>query len=179
MKDFEKLAEGDTDAQCEHFMKSFIFALGDDWKSVHKLGSKFKKYLVDHNEDKDLSPVEAADFLQHEGAYLAWPVPGLCLCLAWAKPGRDIFIHYKSFSSILIYFCHSFVFVLLGKTRTGLQRKQELRDVDVNNDDRICFIEYLMLHYKVLILTEYYKRKGLEPEEDLTNDGNIWILYAI
>ena len=28
-----------------------------------------------------------------------------------------------------------------GKTRTGLQRKDELTDIDLNNDGKIAFIE--------------------------------------
>jgi len=47
-----------------------------------------------------------------------------------------------------------------GKERTALQRKEELKDVDLDNNDRICFIEYLLLHFKAMILTEYYKRTG-------------------
>ena len=39
-------------------------------------------------------------------------------------------------------------------TRTALQRKAELNDVDVNNDDRICLTEYYLLHYKIMILKE-------------------------
>ena len=58
-----------------------------------------------------------------------------------------------------------------GKTRTGSERKAELTDVDINNDGQISFIEYLLLHYKVMILTEFYKRYELSPVEDLSNDG--------
>jgi hypothetical protein len=36
-----------------------------------------------------------------------------------------------------------------GKTRTAAERKAELDDVDINNDGRISFLEYLLLHYKV------------------------------
>jgi hypothetical protein len=58
-----------------------------------------------------------------------------------------------------------------GKTRTGTQRREELKDVDLNKDDRISFIEYLMLHYKAMILKEYYKRHKMQPKEDLSNDA--------
>ena len=58
-----------------------------------------------------------------------------------------------------------------GKTRTGLQRKDELADIDLNNDGQIAFIEYCLLHYKVMVLGEYYKRHETAPAEDLTNDG--------
>lgn len=58
-----------------------------------------------------------------------------------------------------------------GKTRTGTQRREELKDVDLNKDDRISFIEYLLLHYKAMILKEYYKRHKTQPKEDLTNDA--------
>lgn len=36
-----------------------------------------------------------------------------------------------------------------GRERTGLQRKEEIRDVDLDGNDRIAYIEYLLLHYKV------------------------------
>ena len=36
-----------------------------------------------------------------------------------------------------------------GRTRTAMQRRAELRDVDLDNNDRICFLEYLLIHYKV------------------------------
>lgn len=58
-----------------------------------------------------------------------------------------------------------------GKTRTAAERKAELNDVDINNDGWISFLEYLCLHYKVLILTEFYKRYQLAPVEDLAGDG--------
>lgn len=58
-----------------------------------------------------------------------------------------------------------------GATRTGLERKQECKDVDLNSDGRICFIEYLLLHYKVLILKAYYKRVEKPIVEDLSNNG--------
>jgi hypothetical protein len=58
-----------------------------------------------------------------------------------------------------------------GTTRTALQRKQELADVDLDKNGQISFSEYLLLHYKVMILTEYYKRKEMEPDVDLSNDG--------
>mmetsp|Transcript_14376 Transcript_14376/g.17240 ORF Transcript_14376/g.17240 Transcript_14376/m.17240 type:complete len:276 (+) Transcript_14376:66-893(+) len=58
-----------------------------------------------------------------------------------------------------------------GAARTGLERKRELRDIDMNTDGKVSFIEYLMLHYKVMILTSYYKRLKKDPEEDLSNGG--------
>mmetsp|Transcript_24570 Transcript_24570/g.36844 ORF Transcript_24570/g.36844 Transcript_24570/m.36844 type:complete len:272 (+) Transcript_24570:52-867(+) len=58
-----------------------------------------------------------------------------------------------------------------GKTRTGLERKRECKDIDINNDGRICFIEYLLLHYKAMILKAFYKRHKTEPEEDLSKEA--------
>jgi len=58
-----------------------------------------------------------------------------------------------------------------GKTRTALQRKQELADVDLDKNGQISFMEYLLLHYKVMILEEYFRRKDMEPDVDLTSDG--------
>lgn len=59
----------------------------------------------------------------------------------------------------------------LGLTRTALQRKAELNDVDVNGDGRTSFIEYLLLHYKIMILEEHFKRKSMEPDVDMGNNG--------
>lgn len=58
-----------------------------------------------------------------------------------------------------------------GQTRTAMQRKAELADVDVNGDGRTSFIEYLLLHFKVMILEEFFARKGEAPDVDLTNNG--------
>jgi len=58
-----------------------------------------------------------------------------------------------------------------GHTRTALQRKAELADVDMNNDGRTSFIELLLLHFKTLILTEFFRRQDTEPDVDLSNDG--------
>eukprot|EP00471_Norrisiella_sphaerica_P004037 CAMPEP_0184485054 /NCGR_PEP_ID=MMETSP0113_2-20130426/6702_1 /TAXON_ID=91329 /ORGANISM="Norrisiella sphaerica, Strain BC52" /LENGTH=324 /DNA_ID=CAMNT_0026866325 /DNA_START=42 /DNA_END=1016 /DNA_ORIENTATION=- len=121
---FNKLVDKDTDGQLEFFLKSFIFELGDQWKEVCTLSKKFKKYLKDQTEKKDLNHVQASDFLQQN-----------------------------------------------GKTRTGLERKKECKDIDLNSDGRICFIEYLLLHYKAMILKSYYKRTEQKCEEDLSNDG--------
>jgi len=112
------------DDQTEFFMKSFIFALGDDWKQVSQISTNFKKYLGEQNEGKDLDPVQAADFLQRN-----------------------------------------------GKTRTAIERKEELEDIDLNKDGRIGLTEYLLLHYKVMVLNEYFKRHEIAPTVSLENDG--------
>jgi len=57
------------------------------------------------------------------------------------------------------------------KVRIAQQIKDELRDIDLDNNARISFIEYLLLHFKVLVLTEFYKRHETKPVEDLSNDG--------
>lgn len=56
-----------------------------------------------------------------------------------------------------------------GLTRTALQRTAEVKDIDLNADNRISFIEYLLIHYKAMILHEFYKRAEKTPEEDLSN----------
>ena len=56
-------------------------------------------------------------------------------------------------------------------TRTGLERKREVEDIDYNTDGKICFLEYALLHYKIMILKEYYARMEMEPVEDLSGDG--------
>ena len=58
-----------------------------------------------------------------------------------------------------------------GQVRTAMQRKAELADVDVNGDGRTSFIEYLLLHFKVMILEEFFARKGEAPDVDLSSNG--------
>jgi hypothetical protein len=58
-----------------------------------------------------------------------------------------------------------------GRERTALQRGQEIKDIDLDNNGRIAFIEYLLLHYKVMILEAYYKRTGTSHAFDLTRGG--------
>jgi F actin bundling C terminal len=41
----------------------------------------------------------------------------------------------------------------------------------LDHNGRISFIEYLLIHFKVMILAEFYKRHETNPVEDLTNDG--------
>eukprot|EP00727_Mastigamoeba_balamuthi_P010365 m51a1_g5951 hypothetical protein (263) ;mRNA; f:138249-139458 len=123
VEDFKKLCESSIDDQTEVFLKSFIFALGDDWKNIVALTKAFRKYLKDLSEGReDLNPIQAADFLQ--------------------KNGRE---------------------------RTALQRKQEVQDIDLDSNGRICMIEYLLLHYKAMILEEYFKRTGESHSYDLSN----------
>jgi len=50
---FQKLVASNIDEQCELFLKSFIFALGDDWPEVVKLSGTFKKYLLDSCSGKN------------------------------------------------------------------------------------------------------------------------------
>jgi len=58
-----------------------------------------------------------------------------------------------------------------GQTRTAMQRKAELADVDVNQDGRTSFIEYLVLHFKIMILEEFFARKGEDADVDMNNGG--------
>jgi hypothetical protein len=58
-----------------------------------------------------------------------------------------------------------------GQVRTAMQRKAELADVDVNHDGRLAFIEYLLLHFKIMILEEFFDRKGEAPDVDMSNNG--------
>lgn len=57
------------------------------------------------------------------------------------------------------------------KARIAQQIKDELRDIDLDNNGRISFIEYLLLHFKVMILSEFYKRHETNPVENLLEDG--------
>jgi hypothetical protein len=58
-----------------------------------------------------------------------------------------------------------------GKTRTAVQRKEELDDIDLNKDGRIGLTEYFLLHFKVLVLQEYFKRHEMAPTVSLENEG--------
>ena len=119
---FTELGQKDPVDQCEFFLKSFIFALGDSWQDVPRLCTEFQKHAKNTGDNaQNMNHIQAADFLQRH-----------------------------------------------GKTRTGIQRKHEVEDVDINSDGRISFIEYLILHYKAMILGEYYKRHEKEPLEDLS-----------
>jgi len=121
---FEILCKKPIEDQTEFFLKSFIFALGDDWKEVPRLSSVFRKYVHDAGEGKDdLNEVQASDFLQHNGL-----------------------------------------------TRTAIQRKNELADIDLDQNKRISFIEYMLLHFKVMILKEYFKRLEKTPTMKLENE---------
>jgi len=122
---FKDLTQKAIDDQMDFFLKSFIFALEDNWKDVVKLSEAFAKYVKNGGEGKDdLNPVQAADFLQKNGL-----------------------------------------------ERTALQRKEEVTDIDLDHNGRICFVEYLLLHYKVMILQEYYKRTGEISKDDFSKGG--------
>lgn len=41
----------------------------------------------------------------------------------------------------------------------------------MDKNDRIAFIEYLLLHFKKMILLAYYKRTGENNPHDLSNEG--------
>ena len=58
-----------------------------------------------------------------------------------------------------------------GKTRTAVQRREELEDIDLDKNGRIGFTEYLLLHYKIMVLTEYFKRHEMSPTVSLEDDG--------
>jgi len=58
-----------------------------------------------------------------------------------------------------------------GLERTATERKSEVADIDLDKNGRIVFIEYLLLHYKVMILTAYFKRTGGKCPYDLSRGG--------
>jgi hypothetical protein len=58
-----------------------------------------------------------------------------------------------------------------GLERTAVQRKDEILDIDLDNNNRIALIEYLLLHYKPMILAAYYKRKEQDCPFDLSKGG--------
>jgi len=57
-----------------------------------------------------------------------------------------------------------------GRPRIAQQITDELKDIDMDKNQRISFIEYLLLHFKVMVLKEYYKRLELDPVEKLSDD---------
>jgi len=123
-KAFGLLCQKPIEDQQEFFLKSFIFALGDNWKDVPKFATLFRKYLHEAGEGQsDLNEVQASDFLQKNGL-----------------------------------------------TRTAIQRKSELSDIDLDNNKRISFAEYLLVHFKFMILTEYFKRMEKEPTMKLKSE---------
>lgn len=58
-----------------------------------------------------------------------------------------------------------------GAARTALERNEELADIDLDTDGRICFLEYALLTYKQMILEAYYDRKGEKCPFDLSRKG--------
>lgn len=58
-----------------------------------------------------------------------------------------------------------------GHERTALQRKQEVGDIDLDNNQRIAFIEFLLLNYKTMVLNSYYKRTEKTNPHDLSKGG--------
>lgn len=58
-----------------------------------------------------------------------------------------------------------------GLERTALERKEEIKDIDLDQNDRIAFIEYLLLHFKVMILKAYYKRHEQNCPHDFSRGG--------
>ncbi|KAI3636024.1 hypothetical protein MIR68_002474 [Amoeboaphelidium protococcarum] len=122
---FIDLCKAPIDDQLEVFLKSFIFALGNNWKEVVTLSNQFKKACKEGGEGKDdLNVVQASDFLQKYGV-----------------------------------------------TRTASQRSAEVKDIDLNTDNRISFIEYLLLQFKSMVLNEFYKRIKEDPIEDLSDSA--------
>lgn len=120
---FKDLVAESIDGQAEFFLKSFIFALEDNWKEVPQLSTKFKKALLESGSTKsEMDEALAAGFLQAN-----------------------------------------------GRTRTAIQRRDEIRDIDLDDNKMISFIEYLLLHFKGMVLSEYYKRHGETPKENLSN----------
>jgi len=122
---FKKLAASSIDDQQDFFLKSFVFALGDEWKSLVALKKTFVKSLKDVSaEGEELNEIQASQLLQQSGV-----------------------------------------------ARTAQQRTAELKDVDLDNNKMISFLEYCLLHYKAMVLEEYYKRHGQDCPHDLTHKG--------
>jgi len=63
------------------------------------------------------------------------------------------------------------LFHKLGKPRTATQQKAELKDVDLDANGDMSLVEYLIIHFKCMILNSYFSRKGMEPDVDMSTDG--------
>lgn len=59
----------------------------------------------------------------------------------------------------------------IGMAMTATQLKSQLKEFDFNGDGRLSFIEFMCLKYKILMLKEFYDRKGLEHPESLQGDS--------
>jgi hypothetical protein len=105
---YEELKTKDVDTQSDFFLKSFIFALGDDWVLVNKLLKDFKLALKSSKQESCIDGGQIAEILQRN-----------------------------------------------GKVRTGEQRRKELKEIDATCKDRVCFVQYLLLHFKGIIIREF------------------------
>ena len=65
---FTELGNRDPVDQCEFFLKSFIFALGDNWQDVPRLCTEFQKHAKNTGDSsQNMNHIQAADFLQKDG----------------------------------------------------------------------------------------------------------------
>ena len=65
---FTELGNRDPVDQCEFFLKSFIFALGDAWQDVPRLCTEFQKHAKNTGDSsQNMNHIQAADFLQKHG----------------------------------------------------------------------------------------------------------------
>jgi len=64
---FEELKTQDVDSQCEYFLKSFIFGLGDDWGKVNVITKDFKLSLKSSKQTKNLEGAQIAELLVRHG----------------------------------------------------------------------------------------------------------------
>jgi len=58
----------------------------------------------------------------------------------------------------------------LDMAMTATQLKNQLKEFDFNGDGRLSFIEFMCLKYKIMILKEFYDRKGLPHPDSLQGD---------
>lgn len=52
-----------------------------------------------------------------------------------------------------------------GIAWTQRERKRKLDDFDLDKNGEICLLEFLMLHYKSMVLTQYFLRQGYGRDE--------------
>ena len=65
---FTELGQKDPVDQCEFFLKSFIFALGDQWQDVPRLCTEFQKHAKNTGDSsQNMNHIQAADFCKSTG----------------------------------------------------------------------------------------------------------------
>jgi hypothetical protein len=142
----------------EFFLKSFIFDLGDDWKNVLTLQKEFGKRLKDAGKQ---TSVQLVPLGERRVQCFGQEQRSLFVVAACTGEGKDDLNPVMAADFLQ----------KRGLERTALQRKEEIKDIDLDSNDRIAYLEYLLLHYKVMILNAFYKRIAKTNPFDMSKGG--------